>query len=218
MTPNALLHAPFLGNAFGGSHPWSLEELLGSEAQKSLDPKSLQQQKFVEQESPERSTTPHRQSEPRFFEEGLLQKLASPRQRPLIAIENVAPTADSLLNESARQIIGENGLNRLREFTGYQRGWDLGRGKPLALRSVVILDAFLAQLPQLAAYRPSLFMTHEGNLELGSEDAMGRSISIEFYPDKLDYYLEGLAEEQTVKVDLIPQLIEKVRALISQHA
>lgn len=218
MTPNALLHTTFLGSASGGFHPWSLEDFLGSEAQKTVDPTSLQEQKSIDQEAPLRAITLRRQSEPRFFEEGFLQGPPRPRQKLSNVIENIAPTAESLLNASARQIMGENGLNRLREFTRYEPGWDLGRGRPLALRSVVILNAFLNQLPELAAYRPSLFMTHEGNLELGSQDATGRSISIEFYPDKLDYYLEGLAEEQTVKVDLIPQLIDKVRALITQHA
>jgi hypothetical protein len=213
MTPNALLHAAFFGNSTGGIHLGSLGKFLGFESQNTFDPKSLQES--TERYWLEPKSTSRREPESRSFEIGLIQRVPLLGTRHSNVVENLAQPVDGLLNDSVRQIIGENGVTRLREFARYEQGWDLGRGKPLAPRSVVVLNAFLTQLPQLAAYSPSLFMTHEGNLELGSEDSEGRSISIEFYPERLDYYLEGLAEERMIRVDLIPQLVEKVRSLIS---
>lgn len=214
MTPNAILHTPVLGNAFAGIHV--AEEFFHPIGQKPFDPKSLQEQKTADEYSAGLKTTRHRAKLRSFFDEvGQIQRRTGAGPSRSRASESTALPAHFVLSESARQTIGDNGLNRLREFTRYQPGWDLGEGKPLASRSVVLLSAFLSHLPELAPYRPSLFMTHEGNLELGFEDAEGRSISIEFYPDRVDYYLEGLGEEQTVKLDLIYQLIEKVRSLIS---
>jgi hypothetical protein len=79
----------------------------------------------------------------------------------------------------------------------------------------VVLDAFLAQLPALAEYRPSLFLTPAGNLELGWEDAQGSAIEIELGSNKIEYYIETLAEERAVRLEIFPQLVEKIRSLIS---
>ena len=212
MTPNAIVNTTILGGAFRGIQVGVLDELVQPRGQKAFDPNLLQE--YWKGENPiARSGARHSEIVPRCF--GELQKSGERDSSQFNVKVTVVPPADLALDIAARKIIGAGGLSRLREFIGYQSGWDLGQGKPLAPRSVVILGAFLRHLPELEPYRPSLFMTHEGNLELGLEDAGGRSISIEFYPDKIDYYLEGLNEEQTVRVDLIPQLIEKVRSLIS---
>ena len=78
-----------------------------------------------------------------------------------------------VLGENSKHIVGENGVRRFEEFRQYHAGWDGGRGRPLAPRSVTTLELFLRQLPELAALEPSLFLTHEGNLQLGWEDRQG---------------------------------------------
>lgn len=126
-------------------------------------------------------------------------------------VRRQAPT----LGETAGNILGENGVRRFWEFVRYERGWDLGRGEPLSSRSVAFVNAFLNRLPELGAVRPSLFLTHEGNLQLGWEDREGNAIEIEFGPDRVEYYLEGLGEERTIGLEALPQLIGRVRSLVS---
>ena len=130
------------------------------------------------------------------------------------AVNTSQPQAASL-SEAARRILGENGQRRFQEFTLYESGWDLARGVPLSLHSIATLDTFLGQLPELAALQPSLFLTHDGNLELGWEDANGNALEIEFWPDRVEYYIEALDEERTIRLEVLPQFIEKVRSLIS---
>ena len=121
---------------------------------------------------------------------------------------------EATLSEAARRVLGENGERRFQEFSRYERGWNMGQGQPLSARSATILDRFLTQMPELAARTPSLFLTSEGNLELGWEDSRGNAIEIEFGPDRISYYIESLSEERSVPLEVFPQFIEKVRSLI----
>ena len=120
-----------------------------------------------------------------------------------------------VLSESSKRIIGENGLRRFEEFKRYHSGWDYGRGKPLSPRSVTVLNSFLEQLPELAAREPSLFLTHQGNLSLGWEDEHGNVVELEFFPNKVEYYIESLNEEGWVGLEALRQLIDKVKPTIS---
>ncbi len=135
--------------------------------------------------------------------------------RDAVLTEHHARRQEPTLGETAGNILGENGVRRFGEFVRYERGWDLGRGEPLSSRSVAFVNAFLNRLPELGAFRPSLFLTHEGNLQLGWEDREGNAIEIEFGPDRVEYYLEGLGEERTIGLEALPQLIGRVRSLIS---
>ncbi len=119
-----------------------------------------------------------------------------------------------VLTDEALNVLGENGRRRFQEFTRYEEDWHVGQGKPLSSRSVSITNSFLTYLPELVAYHPSLFLTPAGNLELGWEDANGNDIEVEFGPNGIEYYIEALDEEDTVRLDVFPQFVEKVRSLI----
>lgn|GEM_PF-6964302 len=120
----------------------------------------------------------------------------------------------SELSENSKHIVGENGARRFEEFKQYRPGWDHGRGNPLSPRSITTLESFLRQLPELATLEPSLFLTHEGNLQLGWEDVQGNAIEIEFFPDKVEYYIESINEEGAVDLEALHQLIAKVSPTI----
>lgn len=121
---------------------------------------------------------------------------------------------EATLSESALKVIGENGNVRFEEFKRYQPGWDLGRGKPLSAHSVQILDAFLRTLPELSRFQPSLFLTHQGNLQIGWEDWLGGAVEVEFYPDRVEYFLESSNEETFVSLSAISPFVERIRQLI----
>ena len=112
-----------------------------------------------------------------------------------------------VLSENSKRIISENGLRRFEEFKRYPHGWDYGHGKPLSYRSITSLDSFLRQLPAFITREPSLFLTHQGNLQLGWEDKHGNIVELEFFPDKVEYYLESLNDEGMVDLKGLPQLV-----------
>lgn len=119
------------------------------------------------------------------------------------------------LSENTKRAIGENGARRFDEFKGYQRGWDFGRGNPLSANSVRIFEWFLGRLPEIVACAPSLFLTHYGNLQLGWGDAQGNSVEIEFFPNKLEYFIESLKEEDSVSLRDVDSFINRVRSIIT---
>ncbi len=180
--------------------------------QENLNPKSLQPVITPEGHSYEVLKDEREQTE---LEANTVSLLEGSRKVGVHRAENARQADAVTLSETAIRILGKNGQRRFEEFTRYQAGWDIGSGAPLSLRSATILDTFLARLPGLAAYQPSLFLTHNGNLELGWEDSGGNAIEIEFWPDRIGYYFETLNEERSVRLEVFPQFIEKVRSLIS---
>jgi len=166
--------------------------------------------------TPEEQPLEELQEGPEQTEQGSIVWLLQQSHRVRLRDGEITPQADAArLGDVAVEVLGENGRRRFQEFSRYEAGWDVGRGAPLSLRSVTVLNTFLTQLPELAAYQPSLFLTPNGNLELGWEDSNGNAIEIEFWPNRIGYYLEGLDEERTVRLEVFPQFIEKVRSLIS---
>lgn len=133
-------------------------------------------------------------------------KVPAPIRHP--AFLRVLPRA---LGEASIGIIGEHGVHRYEEFKRYHSGWDYGRGKRLSPKSVTTLESFVEQLPELAACGPSLFLTHEGNLQLGWEDGQGNVVEMEFFSDKIEYYIESLNEEGSVELEALHQLANKVK-------
>ena len=119
------------------------------------------------------------------------------------------------LSKNAVTIIGENGWRRFESFAQYPDGWAGGEGKSLSVGSVDTLEMFLRQLPELAAYQPGLFLSHQGNLQLGWEDKSGAEVEIEFFPHKLEYFIESLQEEAEISRERMSDLIEKVRSLLA---
>lgn len=118
------------------------------------------------------------------------------------------------LSENSKRVIGEHGVQRFEEFKRYHDGWDYGRGKALSPRSVATFEAFLRQAPELSAVEPSLFLTSEGNIQLGWEDGEGGIVEVDFLPDGVEYYIDTAGEEGTVRLEALPHFIERIRTLI----
>ncbi len=110
--------------------------------------------------------------------------------------DRIKPT-DSL-SKKAIAIIGENGADRFEEFKQYKSGWDLGIGEPLSPQSIALLDTFINFYYDCFKTEPSLFLTNSGNLELGWEDKNGQEIELEFFPNKIEFYIESIGEEGEV--------------------
>ncbi|MDQ3635694.1 MAG: hypothetical protein M3405_14470 [Acidobacteriota bacterium] len=129
--------------------------------------------------------------------------------------KNVVKNENSLFPKELVNIFGENGKHRFDEFNSYEEGWYGGKGKKISQGSIFFLKQFAYYLPELKQYRPSLFMTLEGNLSIGFEDRNGKSIEIEFFSNKAEYYLESLEEENSKKLVHISELTNKVRNLLN---
>jgi len=101
---------------------------------------------------------------------------------------------DDLSNKS-KEILGENSVSRFYEFLSYDRGWDFGKGEALSKHSIAILDIFLNCFQEIKEKEPSIFLTRAGNLQLSWEDKFDNPIEVEFFPNKLEYYIETNSEE-----------------------
>ena len=115
------------------------------------------------------------------------------------------------LSKKAERILGLNGMSRFNEFRRYPKGWDEGKGKELSTRSTAVLEAFLQAFGDFND-QPSLFFTRDGNLQMGWEDKAGHAIEIEFFPERVEYYIEQLEEEDSSAIDR-KSLIELVHKL-----
>jgi len=104
------------------------------------------------------------------------------------------------LSEKTVTILGKNGLERFETFKKYSKGWDSGCGLPLSHRSVAVMEYFINQFSDFHS-EPSLFLTPNGNLQLGWENTHGQVIELEFYPDKIEYYIEACEIEEKVNLD-----------------
>jgi len=207
MTPSAVV------NNLGFGYRWSREstrfrDLFPRIGHEELDPKSLQVKYIPEESVLDVLEGPRDESESQISAVSLRQ-----RSRDL-AVERNEPTQAVALSEAARHILGENGSRRFQDFSRYQPGWNLGEGAALSPRSVAVTDSFLSHVPELAVCNPSLFLTPDGNLELSWEDRNGNAVEIEFWPDRIEYYVESSNEERTARLEFFPQFIEKVRSLI----
>ncbi len=138
------------------------------------------------------------------------------QERRLIEVDLVEPKRKEIFNLSreAITIIGENGKQRFEEFKKYPKGWYGGKGKKLSDWSVSNFERFINSLPELKKFHPSLFFTLEGNLQLGWENRNGQKIEIEFYPDKIEYFIESINEESSIALKDIFRLTEKVKILL----
>jgi len=68
--------------------------------------------------------------------------------------------ATDVLDQTAKNILGENGVKRFEQFKLYKEGWDQGKGKTLSLHSVATMETLLNRLGSLPC-EPSLFFTRE---------------------------------------------------------
>ena len=140
----------------------------------------------------------------------------SKQKKQLLEAEKIEPKQkDNLvLSRDVIAIIGVNGKRRFDEFKSYPDNWYGGKGKKLSNWSVSIFESFIKNLPELRLFRPSLFLTLGGNLSLSWEDKKGNSIEVEFYPNKIEYYLESANEESDIKLSDMFLLAEKIRKLL----
>jgi len=138
------------------------------------------------------------------------------QERELLEDEAVEPKQKEnfILSREAIAIIGENGKRRFEEFRRYPNGWYGGKGKKISKWSVLNFERFVKDIPELKLFRPGLFLTLEGNLSLGWEDRNGQSIEIEFYPDKIEYFIEKFNEESSIHLGNIFRLTEKIRTIL----
>jgi hypothetical protein len=120
-----------------------------------------------------------------------------------------------VLSDNARRVLGANGLRRLFEFSEYRTGWDAGQGQPLSIGSLLSLEWFLDQLPELSTSEPSLFLTRNGNLQIVFEDYQGNTVEIDFFPDRLEYYFEDSDEESSLPLSDATNFIDRLRMLIA---
>lgn len=93
--------------------------------------------------------------------------------------------------------IGKHSAARLGLFSKYEYGWDGAEGKPLLPGSISTFRDFLRKYT-FAASNPSLFMSSRGNIQIAWEDTSGQEIEVEFFPNKIEYFIERLGEEESV--------------------
>lgn len=120
---------------------------------------------------------------------------------------------DLILSWEALSILGENGRQRFDEFKRYPDGWYGGQGRKISKWSLANFERFVRRVPELKLVHPSIFMTLDGNIALGWEDANGKSCEVEFFPDKVEYFIESLNEESSVGLAGTFDLAEKFRGL-----
>lgn len=102
-----------------------------------------------------------------------------------------------MLSDKSANIIGENGVRRFSNFKTYAPGWDLGGGEALSKSSTGTLEYFLSVYNSFPD-EPSLFLTPRGNLALGWEDLHDKTIELEFFSDKIEYFFESLNIEGSI--------------------
>lgn len=127
---------------------------------------------------------------------------------------NALVESASELGGDVIKMIGGNGLRRFEQFKEYGEGWEFGTGKPLSPYSLASFKQFCKQFSEPVPNEPSLFLTREGNLQLGWEDGEANKIELEFFPDKIEYYIEALDDEGAVDLTEVSQLFDKLKSII----
>lgn len=146
----------------------------------------------------------------RLGESSLRQSI--PPNWSLHGIESIVKSDDEL-DTSITKIVGQNGLQRLKQFRKYDEGWEFGSGKPLSSRSLASFKLFCEQFSERIRNEASLFLTREGNLQLGWEDKGGGKIEFEFFPDRIEYYIEALDDEGEIALTDAARLFDKVESI-----
>jgi hypothetical protein len=107
------------------------------------------------------------------------------------------------------ELLGPHGVSRLNEFRCYLQGWDNGNGTPLSPASEKQFTTFLQKFAgELGKLRPSVFLTREGNLQLGWEDKSGKAVEVEFFPSHLEFFVESSNEEGTLRIEDAKKLFQ----------
>ncbi len=151
-----------------------------------------------------------------FSEPNYRQAQMPTQEAEVLLVQAVEPRSKEILvlSRDTVAVVGENGKRRFDEFKRYPSGWYGGKGQEISKYSVANFERFVKKIPELKLFRPSLFLTLEGNIALGWEDKKGQSLEIEFHPDKIEYFIESLNEESSVGLAGIFELAEKIRKLL----
>lgn len=105
--------------------------------------------------------------------------------------------ANDDLDLRTKELLGADGLARYEMLRASKPS---AGERPMSDLSVAVMSAFVASLSDLS-FEPSLFLTSSGNLEFGWDDSAGNQISLEFFPDKIEYYIEKCDAEGAVIAD-----------------
>jgi hypothetical protein len=109
------------------------------------------------------------------------------------------------------ELLGAHGVSRLSEFRHYRQGWDNGKGTSLSPDSEKQFATFVQKFAgELGKVRPSVFLTREGNLQLGWEDTRGKAVEVEFFPSHLDVFIESANEETTLRIEDANKLFQDI--------
>ena len=119
--------------------------------------------------------------------------------RPFSPYREMVLVSTDTLGSKTAALLGDNGVKRFEEFKRYKDGWDHGYGRPLSNRSVAVMEFFINKFSD-SINEASLFFTRDGNLQLGWEDNSGNSIELEFFPDRIEYFIESLDMEGEIEV------------------
>ena len=107
--------------------------------------------------------------------------------------------------------LGAHGLSRLNEFRCYRQGWDNGKGAAFSAASEKQFTTFIQEYADaLSKVRPSVFLTREGNLQLGWEDKNGKAVGGRIlsipYPT---FSLSHRTEQGTLRIENAKKLFSK---------
>lgn len=105
------------------------------------------------------------------------------------------------LGQHSQKILGPEIESRIELFKRYPDGWDAGMGRSMQLGCIAMLDCFVNKFSDFGAAAPSLFLTRGGNLQLSWEDQSGEPIEVEFFPNKIEYYIASKQQEGEVGLD-----------------
>jgi len=97
-----------------------------------------------------------------------------------------------------KELLGADGLAR---YEAFQQFSPISGESSMSKLSVAVMSTFVSALDKID-FEPSLFLTSSGNLELGWEDESGQQISVEFYSDRIEYFIEKNDCEGEVGVDI----------------
>lgn len=93
-----------------------------------------------------------------------------------------------------RSTLGINAADRVRSFLNYTHGWDSGRGTPLSLTSLEMMNRFLSRF-DLKNKSVAVFMTDEGNAVINWPLLNGHLIEVEFYKNTVSVFVDGDDDE-----------------------
>jgi hypothetical protein len=123
---------------------------------------------------------------------------APPAPEPVSGVKYIDPLFKHL---------GQNGVDRVKEFRTYKDGWDSGKGAALNGKSEENLRSFLLSRSDEFPTPPSVFLTRAGNLRLSWENQAGDGIDLEFFPSGVEYFFESSGKEGFAKLNSVDKIL-----------